>query len=382
MSETAPPTSYRNVTGQKINWSFQADADESSPLGPPFRDRVLTSTGGPLPGVSPGLTQVLQRRLVVPAETARWQHSDRLDNEIRIGLHLVRVFGTNASYPPELSRLVGYDVDAEQPFVLLAPYAGVPAGDVVHRLKLDQEQIFEVGLLKAIRLLDAAGVVHGGISPTAVRWDDGDEIVQVTGFSQSSLANEPRRLAGDPPWTAPDRVAGDGVADPRDDVWSAAQVIYYVMTGRTVRAAAGPPDPSPRGQALRAVLGKAFAPAASARPRSLDLLDKLKVPDPWPYETTTEDSRFLEGKRLFAEKLADKSGGARARQAASAQLPSSTPPTTGNNGQAPPPASPRTPPRPSRPAPQHRPRRRGFFGWFARRVTAAFITTSIRAVGT
>jgi Protein kinase domain len=312
---------YRDAAGQEVTCSFIADADRPSPPGSPFLVRELTSTNGQLPGAFSGLSKVIQRRLVSPVNADRWQQSDLLDMEIRIGLQLIRVFGDGQAYPAELSRLIGYDIDADQPFVLLAPDRGESADRAVRRLKLEQELRFEAGLLRAIRLLEVAGVVHGRISPATVRWDDVEETVQITDFSHASMAGGPRRRTGEPPWSAPEQVSGTGIADPRDDVWSAGQVIYYVITGRHARTAGEPPEPSPRAAALQGLLGNAFALSAEARPYSRELLAKLKVPDPWPAGAPTVDPRFVEGQRTFDAKRAHKFGESAKRTAANQARP-------------------------------------------------------------
>lgn len=301
-----PPKSFWDVEGHEVPCGFTADPDLPAAPGSPFRERMLTSTSGPVPSVTPAMTQVLQRRLVVPVDSNEWRDSDLLDNEVRIGLHLVRVFGNGYGYPAELSRLVGYDIDAEQPFILFAPYSGRPAEQVVRRIAVTQEPHFEASLLRAIRLLEIARVVHGRIGPATTRWDEADAAVQLTDFSQATMAGERRRGWGEAPWSSAEQVAGTGQADGRDDVWSVGQLIYYVITGRLARGPGTPPDPSPRGSALHSRLGHALDPDTAKRPASEQFLRRLNIDDPRAPRATAVDPRFAEGQRKFDERLADK----------------------------------------------------------------------------
>jgi hypothetical protein len=245
---------------------------------------------------------VFQRRVVGPLPGDRWGPYDLLDNEIRIGLHLARTF-EDGSYPDELSRMIGYDVDADEPFILLVPYRGDPVERVAGRLKLDQERTFEAGFFRALRMLEAAHVVHGRISPATVRWDGAADAVQLVDFSRATLVGEPRPRAGQRPWSAAEQVAGVGKAAPGDDIWSAGLLTYHVTTGRSVRPTGEAPDLSVRGAALQTLLDGVFAANPAARPSVAQLLDRLRVPDPWPAGGDSGDSRFAEGGREFDQQL-------------------------------------------------------------------------------
>jgi serine/threonine protein kinase len=219
-------------------------------------------------------------------------------------LHLLSFFGNGSGYPAELSRLVGYYAeDAAQPFILFAPYRGNPVADMARKLNLDPERYFQASLIRAIRLLEIAGVVHGRIRPETVRWDADGESVQLTDFGEAAMTGDPRREGGDAPWAAAEQVSGTGLADARDDVWSAAQVIYYIATGRHARRPGLPTDPSPRGAALQSQFGPALMPDIASRVRAKDLLGKLGGTDPRPARDTVNDPRFEEGQLKFDEWL-------------------------------------------------------------------------------
>lgn len=367
-----PPKTYLDVTGQSVPCSFRAEPEEPAPPGSPFVERMLTSTNGPLPGTTPGTTEVRERRLVTPVEANDWRELDLLDNEILIGRHLVDFYGNGAGYPAELSQLVGYyGDDAGQPFILLAPYRGQPADHVVRGLMLEQEKGFQTSLVRGIRLLELAGVVHGRISPTTVRWDEVEELAQLTGFGEAVMIGAPRREGGDEPWAAAEQRSGTGPADPRDDVWSAAQVIYYVVTGRRVRASDMQPDPSARAAALQAVFGRALDPKLAARPTARELLVKLGGSDPRPPQRTARDRSFEEGMRKFEERRVDKLG--QGQRTPPYGMPQSPPP--GGPKQSPPQPPPSTqPPRKTQPA-----RKKGIRGWFSfSLMTASFVALVYR----
>lgn len=353
-----PPKMYRDVEGRDVPCDFTVESEELTPPGWPFSERILRSTNGPLPGSSPPVTEVRQRRLVTPVEANQWRESDLLDNEILIGLHLVRCYGNGPGYPAELSRLIGYYTDdAAQPFLLLAPYQGKLADQLVQSLMLEDEKKFQASLVRAIRLLEIAGVVDGRISPATVRWDSTEEAVLLTDFSEASMAGDPRHGGGEAPWAAAEQQSGAGLADPRDDVWSAAQVIYYVTTRRLPRGPGTPLDPSPRAAALQAVFSRALAPNIAARAHSRELLQKLGGSDPYPLPQAGSNRGLLEGLRKFDERLADK-------------FPQRQPTPAGGTPTVPP------PPR-SRPNPTLPPRKRGILGWFSVSLVAVTSTAAL-----
>lgn len=328
------PESYRDVAGRVVNCGFKLEHDEPAEPGSPFCVRVLRRASGTLAVASQVPELVLQRRLTHPPGGRDWSRSDMLDNEIRIGLHLIRAFGEE-HYPAELPRVIGFDIDADEPFMLLLPYPGEQAAAAAGRLKLDEERSFEASLFRALRLLEVAGVVHGRIGPATVRWDKATSVVQITDFSRATLAGEPRRRAGQRPWSVAEQVAGTGLAETADDVWSAGQLVFHVATGRPVDPGGAAPNLSVRGAALETLLAGVFGPAP-ARPGGAELLGRLKQPDPWPWPVSAVDPGFAEGQRMFDEHLAMKFPGAR-------QAPLSTPPTGSPRGPGNPPR--RTPPK-------------------------------------
>jgi hypothetical protein len=313
-SAGATPIEFTGPDGGRVRCLGELGADDESVAGPPFRDRALrVLDGAALPG---GVREAVQRRVAGRFPPGTWEPFDRLDNEIRIGLLLAHRFG-DGEYPPEMSRLVGYDIDAEEPFVLLGPYRGEQAHQLAGRLTLDQQRGFEVGLFRALRILEAARVVHGRLSPATVRWDEETASVQVVDFSRAVLVGEKRPAPGEPPWASPQQAAGGGIAAAGDDLWSAGALTFHVTTGRPMAGPGPAPDLSTRGAALQSLLAGVFAEAPAARPPAEQMLHRLRAPDP-RLGRDGIDPRFLDGCRQFDEILAGKSP---ARMAANGSAP-------------------------------------------------------------
>lgn len=303
---------FTHISGRRMSADFLAGSDEQPWPGSPFSDRLLRVTGSDWqqrPSV-PG--ELRQRRLVTPPASDDWAPYDLVDNEIRIGLHLVRTFGT-ASYPAELSQIFGYDADGDEPFLLLLPYIGEPVEAVAGRMQLIQERGFETSFFRALRLLEVAEVVHGGINPATVRWywDGSSARVQLVDFSNAALAGEPRPGPGQRPWAPPGALTPAGRAELGDDVWSAGLLTYHVITGRPVKPNGEAPDLSGRDAPGRDLSGRdallstlldgVFAKAAADRPTAARLLELLPAPDPWPEKESPPETRFDMGARRFDE---------------------------------------------------------------------------------
>jgi hypothetical protein len=294
---------FFDVASEPAKCNVTRMEDLPSQPGSPFRDRILhieAADGLRLPVATRTLWQ---RRVAGPVPHGTWEPYDRLDNEIRIGLHLVRRFGFD-NVPAEISCLVGYDVDADQPFALLLPYAGNLAQGVAGRLTLEQQRAFQAGFFRALRILEAAGVVHRHLSPQTVRWDGQAGQAQLVDFSRAVLAGEPRTAVGPSPWASPDQTSGGGIAGPGDDIWGAGALAYYVTTGRMlVPDKAG--EMAIRGGALQSLLEGVFAGSPASRPSAAELLQRLHEPEPWLGHVEA-NSRFTEGKDEYDQLMAEK----------------------------------------------------------------------------
>jgi hypothetical protein len=297
---TGPPRlEFTAADGTPVRCEVEPAADDQPPPGGLLRTRqVLVVSSSDPDVVRPG-GRLLHKRVPHRPRSGDWRADDMLDNEIGAGLRLFRRYGA-AGYPPELSRLVGYQLDDDQPYVLLEPYAGEAVSDTTVPLLLEDELRFEVGLFRALRFLAAAGLVHGRISPDSVRWDRAAGRTQLVDLTGARLIGERRPPGGEPPWCSPECRAGTGTTDARDDVWGAGLLVFHVATGVRVDGQPGAPDVAARGPALRSLLDHVFG-AVSTRPDARDLLARLDEPDPLRSAVDRADPRFEEGRRLFQD---------------------------------------------------------------------------------
>ncbi|MGH3931044.1 MAG: hypothetical protein ACRDTF_13830 [Pseudonocardiaceae bacterium] len=189
---------------------------------------------------------------------------DRLDREIRATHRFGLAFPPDA-YPPELPRLWYYDVDSEEPFILLGLYRGRPVAEVHQLLGAQDRYRLQVGVLRALHLTSVADMTHGRVDLDTLRWDAGTKTVQLVDFEWAAWAGEQRPGTTDA-----------GVADIRDDIWDAGLAIwrtaYPTHTGR------GAPDLTVDGGALSTLLAGVFVTPSTARPAPGDLLTGLREP--------------------------------------------------------------------------------------------------------
>ena len=253
-------------SGQQV--SYPARFDGKGPVGPGGLSRTVTAAHG---------WTLVQHLVPVQGRTAAAAR-EALEREIGAAVAISRRVGDGplaACFLP----FAGYDLDAPEPFVLYEPPRGEPVERLAGRLNPDEVERLLVGLVVAVRVLEAAGVVHRDISPGTVRWDGRQ--VQLDRPARADMAGRRRVSTGSAPYAAPEQLDGVGRADPRDDLWSVAQVGYFVHTGRPATGGGPPPD-------LRAIpalaqpLGQLFAPAAAGRPDPVAVLRLLSRPDPLP----------------------------------------------------------------------------------------------------
>ncbi|MFF0835749.1 MULTISPECIES: hypothetical protein [unclassified Streptomyces] len=213
--------------------------------------------------------QCLQVRLGA-AEAANPAARALLDTEAGTALHLHRVLD-DTEYAALFPRIIGYEPDAAEPFLLYAAPRGVPAARTHVMAATDQQRLTR-DLMLALCLLADQGLVPRGVSPATVLWDGAR--VQLWGLEAMTRTGRPRTPWGRPPYCSPEQRRGDGPADPRDAVWSAAQVLYRLVTGRPGPADRAPADLGEH-RALDGTLRQAFAPRAADRPTPAQLLELL-----------------------------------------------------------------------------------------------------------
>lgn len=221
-----------------------------------------------------------------------------LDTEAAAALRLHHALGSPGAARP-FPAVIGYELDVAEPFVLYRPPRGRTT-EKLHGLPSTHLRIIERDLVDAVGLLAELGLVHHGITPATVRWD-GSEI-QLWGLDAVTHTGRPRAPRGPAPYAPPEVRGGIGRSDPRDALWSAAQVMYRLVTGR-----AGDPDRAPADLAdhrsLAHTMGPSFAPRASDRPAPAALLGLL-APDRAPAATRLAGDGLTAHRAAFDRALA------------------------------------------------------------------------------
>ncbi|WP_328866200.1 hypothetical protein [Streptomyces sp. NBC_00304] len=211
---------------------------------------------------------------LTPADATNPAARALLDRETGNALCLYRVL-RDFREPPTASlfpRIIGHELDTPEPYLLYEPPRGFPAART-HVMSATDLRPLARGLMQALSLLDGQDLVPLGISPGTVLWDGTS--LQLWGLEAMVRTGRPRIRWGRTPYCSPEQRLAEGLADPRDGVWSAAQVLYQLVTGRP-----GPADRAPADLASHRVLAEtlrgAFAPLARDRPTPAALLDLLE----------------------------------------------------------------------------------------------------------
>jgi len=227
---------------------------------------------------------------------------ERLDNEILAGLRLHEM-SESVGYPPEVSRLLGYEATSADPFVLLEPYRGESLTEAAQYLLEAEQHQFQVSLLTGLCWLVAAGIAHRGIAPSTIRWDG--RRAQITDLSMSTVLGAPREAIGTPPWAAREQRPGHatGAASAQDDIWATGRLIFYVYT-REELISRSQIDEWP---AMRSLLAGVFSPPED-RPTARVMLSRLNAECPVP-RALDDHSRLDAGRRRFYAVRASKHPG-------------------------------------------------------------------------
>ncbi|MGW1120433.1 hypothetical protein ACWD5B_25495, partial [Streptomyces tanashiensis] len=221
-------------------------------------------------------SHVLQYRLASSAQGDPGAYG-LLEREVAAAVALERRYG-GVKFGAVFARVVGFDLTAAEPFVLYRPPTGRPLSEWAGRLGGEDQERITGQLAMAVRLLDEADLVHRAIAPDTVRWDGAR--VRLCEPYAAQRSGEAREPFGGAPWASPEQRAGQGAADPRDDLWSVAELAYYLLSGRPDRGE-GPPADLAAYRRL-AALGQSglFAARAADRPRPPEFMRLLHVPDP------------------------------------------------------------------------------------------------------
>ncbi|MFC7302786.1 hypothetical protein ACFQVC_00970 [Streptomyces monticola] len=251
----------------------------------PVRFAARFGADRPVPGREPLLARkvvlasgwsVLQYRLPLSAQGNASAYA-ALEREVSAAVAVERRFESDR-YVELFTRVIGFDLEAAEPFVLYRVPDGAPVAGRQGALTVEEQHQVLTQLTLAVRLLEDLGLVHRAITPHSVRWDGTH--IRLAEPGHALRTGEPREAFGAAPWSAPEQRSGTGVADPRDDLWSVAQLMYFLLAGRP-GPADGPPPDLPEFRRLAALEGSgAFAPLAAARPAPAELMRLLNAPDP------------------------------------------------------------------------------------------------------
>lgn len=249
----------------------------------------VSSAAGETPGLYTSTlalddgSQLIQRTGAMSAEGFA-----SLDREIRSLVRLQWAFD-DASYPPELPYVVGYNVDCPEPFSLVKPYRGIPAVDIAGRLTSSQRQNFTISMLRALNRLAQADIVHSRLRLECMRWDG--NAVQIVDLSEARLCGEPcRHASGSPSGGAGARLI---LPDHRDDIRAAGEVLYHVATGEEYDPTKHAGHLAALGSDLGALLTSMLIDDTSRRPTASSLLQRLR--------STGASDRTVDVNSVYAE---------------------------------------------------------------------------------
>ncbi|UED85539.1 hypothetical protein [Streptomyces profundus] len=224
---------------------------------------------------------------------------EALEHEVNAAVAIERAH-QRGEHPGLFLRVVGHNLDAEEPFLLYEPpppratrlLSARPSG---RRLTETMGQ-----LLVAARVLERTGHVCRTIAPSTVWWN-GQGIRLGEPYAAVPIGH-PREPVGEAPWASPEQLAGHGHSDPRDDLWSVARVLYAVVSGQPGPAAEPPPELGAYPQLTALREARAFAGGSAERRTVAEILRALNHPDPVPTRDRAapengEYTRLVEEKR-------------------------------------------------------------------------------------
>ncbi|MBL7494714.1 hypothetical protein I6A84_36325 [Frankia sp. CNm7] len=281
--------SFTRADGGQDTWEVEFEPTTQTPQ---FMTRWALASGG--------------QRFVVRYAMGGEFAEHLVENAIRVGLRIWRRYGSEAAYPAELSRLVGYNVDCERPFVMVAEH-GVPLAELTRPFDPDEHRAFAGGLASGLYLLAYLGVTHRMVRPDSVRWDAATRRAQITRFDYARLVGTPR-LPLASTWASPEQQAGGGLTDHRDDVWSAGLAMLSRAIKGVVAGPTGQPDAVASGAPFLApILDRLFAPVGE-RPDAGELLRRMgRAPGSLP-ALPDDEARFARASAEYDQLVQLKAG--------------------------------------------------------------------------
>jgi hypothetical protein len=282
-----PELAFLTPVGTAVTCAAAFGPDEQADGRTPLQCRRVRLDGG---------REVVQYRLA-EGTTAFPATRDWLEHEIGVTLITWREYG-RSEHRVLFPDLVGYNMDAVEPFALYAPPTGQPLAALAGIAPDKAQRAIARDLVLTVRLLEMVGLAHQGLSPATVLWTG--EGAQLADLSVVARVGRRRTPGGTPPWAPPEQRAGDGRIDPRDALWSIGQLMHYLITGRASNGVGTLESPAVLGRWAKPFDG-VFAESAANRPNAADLLRLLSCPD--PCELTPPRADPLEAHRRDYDEL-------------------------------------------------------------------------------
>lgn len=210
---------FRRVTGELVETQASWIDDAESPAGEYLTARIVRLEDG---------TELRQHRPT--SGPARKNGYERLDNEVLAGRRLYNLADWS-SYPPEVAQLYGDEDASAEPYALFEPYQGRPLREVGTYVIDDEFDAFLISFLTGLSWIATAGLAHRAINQDTVLWDSQRRHAQITDFSRCTIIGVPRTpVAGSDAWVPKEQRPRTfyGTVSPRDDIWAAAKLIFFV----------------------------------------------------------------------------------------------------------------------------------------------------------
>ncbi|WP_406404676.1 serine/threonine-protein kinase [Streptomyces sp. NBC_00879] len=211
------------------------------------------------------------------------------------------------------AAVIDADTDGRLPWLATVYVPGPSLAEAVTRhgpFQESQVRRLGAGLVEALQVIHAAGLVHRDLKPSNVLLaEDGPRVIDfgISRFAGSSAITRPGMLIGTPAFMSPEQMTGEP-AGPASDVFSLGGVLAFAATGDgpfgggqglLYRVVHEEPalDAVPDG--LRDLIGRCLAKKPEPRPALAALLDELLLPSPtqssWPPSSVAESIRVRTG---------------------------------------------------------------------------------------
>ena len=174
-------------------------------------------------------------------------------------------------------------------------------------------------LLSAISYVHSKGLTHRNINPASILVDDEGENIKLSEFGSACLQSSRQILSGTVPgvnnaYSAPEVIAGEEYHGKKADVWSAACVLYFMLSGKTPPATA---EEAMADTSITAPVQDIFKNAMHPDWRNIDQQGRYGIEDirsaPWvvtgrKHSSTTDVNPTVLDQALLRKSAQDASG--------------------------------------------------------------------------